>query len=1186
MNSFGLGLVLNFVDNASAGMNTATQNFMRMSSTADSMVSSVSASATEMAAIAYSLNAVGDTFVNIGSSITGVFANVTQQVIATGMTMQGYRMQLSALYGSVEAGEAKMEEIKQYAMSSVFDIQSLIPAVTTMKAVGIEAMQEVTTSSGKSTQKLLDYASDIAAMVPNMRNAYGTGVAASMGALKEYIAEGNALSLKRGAGLDIESILGESKGSTIEERTQQVADLVEKLNIVGYTASLAGTPTQRLSNMQDALFNSLSKIADSGVFEVYCGLLEKLSNWVFSLVNNEETFNAITGILSDTISTVLSPLQSMLDWVVKNSDALINWVKEHPKLTKYILITTTAIGALLVVGGSLLKLLSSIAFAMSGLRMLKTLPSMFKLLGGSFVGIIKSALPLIALASIIYYAWKNNIFGVRDVVGNAVQKISTFMTLLSDVWSDNTLSSDNYKKAVDTGLLPIIETILDLKYRFDFFVQGFKKGWEDVSETVSKALIAITGALGGTIFEPLIEKISSFFDMLSNTDTGSWSKFGESFAKFVAGGAGVIAILSAVGKIIPVVSRIFSTTKGLFALVASNPIMAVIIAVVAGLTLLYTKSEKFRTFIQNLFSSLSGTLENVFGSVIQVAISLLISLLPIIQNLVTSVLDFLPQILPFIEQLGIFLAGIIGKVAELVMQLLPPIMTLVGSVLKVVMGLLPPIMDILDTVFVILESLFPIITELVDMVVPFITTVVDMLAGLIDGVLVIVVDLLNQIIPVITTLIDLIMPMLTDILNAVMPIVQSVMNIVTALLTHLMPVIQDITKIAAELINCVLSIVAPVLTVVAQIVQVIVGVLMPIIDVIVVALGFVIDIIVGIVRVVVAVITQIVTIVTGIINVVMGVINAIVQAVMSVVGVIVGIVRTIITTIVDTIKGIILAVQTVWDGIVAVFSGCVTYFTGIFDAVFTVISGVFQKIADFFTDVWNNIVTTFNTLGDTISGAIKGAINTVLSGAVGIINGFIGAINLAIGIINAIPGVAITKLTLLTVPQLAKGGVVDEPTTAIIGEAGAEAVVPLENNLGWIDGLASAIAPKLESSPVSDITYSGSENVVNSSDNYIDNIVNNDNHVDKENVVNNMDSYSESVVNNDFLTSTYTTIQGSNNLPNTKEEINNDYSVTFTAGSIVIQTPGTSDTDLEKVAEKIMRIIERKQQLRSMAVRK
>lgn len=44
------------------------------------------------------------------------------------------------------------------------------------------------------------------------------------------------------------------------------------------------------------------------------------------------------------------------------------------------------------------------------------------------------------------------------------------------------------------------------------------------------------------------------------------------------------------------------------------------------------------------------------------------------------------------------------------------------------------------------------------------------------------------------------------------------------------------------------------------------------------------------------------------------------------------------------------------------------------------------------------------------------------------------------------------------VPMLAKGGIVNSPTLAMIGEAGKEAVMPLENNLGWISELAEKIS--------------------------------------------------------------------------------------------------------------------------------
>ena len=105
----------------------------------------------------------------------------------------------------------------------------------------------------------------------------------------------------------------------------------------------------------------------------------------------------------------------------------------------------------------------------------------------------------------------------------------------------------------------------------------------------------------------------------------------------------------------------------------------------------------------------------------------------------------------------------------------------------------------------------------------------------------------------------------------------------------------------------------------------------------------------------------------------------------------------------------------------------------------------------------------------------------MLSVAVGIINGFISAINFAIGVINMIPGVEINKLSELEVPQLARGGIVDRPTYAMIGEAGKEAVMPLERNTGWIDQLAGKIAEKIGggSGEINLTVKLGEENIFN-----------------------------------------------------------------------------------------------------------
>lgn len=178
----------------------------------------------------------------------------------------------------------------------------------------------------------------------------------------------------------------------------------------------------------------------------------------------------------------------------------------------------------------------------------------------------------------------------------------------------------------------------------------------------------------------------------------------------------------------------------------------------------------------------------------------------------------------------------------------------------------------------------------------------------------------------------------------------------------------------------------------------------------------------------------------------------------------------------------------VWNAIKAVFSAVVGFYTGIFKGAYNAITSVFSGLYGFFSGVWSKITGLFKnvgtTVGNAIGGSVKKAVNSVLSGAIRIINGFITALNTAISVINAIPGVKIRKLSKLSVPKLAKGGVVDGATLAMIGEDGKEAVVPLENNLGWIKGLASSLAGELKGT-----TSIGGADTINN--NYVFNQTNN-----------------------------------------------------------------------------------------------
>lgn len=151
----------------------------------------------------------------------------------------------------------------------------------------------------------------------------------------------------------------------------------------------------------------------------------------------------------------------------------------------------------------------------------------------------------------------------------------------------------------------------------------------------------------------------------------------------------------------------------------------------------------------------------------------------------------------------------------------------------------------------------------------------------------------------------------------------------------------------------------------------------------------------------------------------------------------------------------------IWDGIVKVFSVVGNWFKNVFQRAWDGIKNIFSAVGGFFRGVWDTIKSIFtnigSSIGDAIGGAFKFVVNSIIGFAEKTINGFIRAINGAIKMINKIPGVNISTIGEMAIPRLAKGGITTGSTLANIGEAGREAVLPLENNTEWMDELADKI---------------------------------------------------------------------------------------------------------------------------------
>ena len=179
---------------------------------------------------------------------------------------------------------------------------------------------------------------------------------------------------------------------------------------------------------------------------------------------------------------------------------------------------------------------------------------------------------------------------------------------------------------------------------------------------------------------------------------------------------------------------------------------------------------------------------------------------------------------------------------------------------------------------------------------------------------------------------------------------------------------------------------------------------------------------------------------------------------------------------VDTIKGWF---SDLWNKIKEIFSPVANFFKEIWNKAYNAVKTVFSPIVDFFGGIWDKIKNKFSKLGtsigDAISSAVKSGINGVISLIERTINTAISLINGAIRLINLLPGVNVSYVQKLRMPRLAKGGIIDSATIAMVGEQGKEAVVPLENNTEWMDKLADRLAARMASPTRVSLNVDGKE---------------------------------------------------------------------------------------------------------------
>ena len=146
----------------------------------------------------------------------------------------------------------------------------------------------------------------------------------------------------------------------------------------------------------------------------------------------------------------------------------------------------------------------------------------------------------------------------------------------------------------------------------------------------------------------------------------------------------------------------------------------------------------------------------------------------------------------------------------------------------------------------------------------------------------------------------------------------------------------------------------------------------------------------------------------------------------------------------EIIRGII-------DGIPAAFRTAVTAVSNALSTVWDTISSPFKKGWDLVKSAGQTVIDWFGTIHNTINNAFSGLADVIKYPFTQAFNAIKSLWNSTVGgfrfeVPSWVPGVGGKGFS---IPRMASGGIVTRPTIALIGEAGPEAVVPLNGSTGF-----------------------------------------------------------------------------------------------------------------------------------------
>ena len=458
----------------------------------------------------------------------------------------------------------------------------------------------------------------------------------------------------------------------------------------------------------------------------------------------------------------------------------------------------------------------------------------------------------------------------------------------------------------------------------------------------------------------------------------------------------------------------------------------------------------FDALISNFVDSASTALSNLLPR-IQTALTgiatLIQELVPIILELIPPLLtDFVPKILTAaVQVVQALIEGIVAAFPELInviATLLPQIITMLAELIPQITGallgalpvLIETILQAAAQILTALGEILPVILEQIVSILPqIITTIVENIPVLLEAAVSLLMAIVEAIPVIIPMLLEALPQIITGILNAVLTaiplLLQGAIQLFMAIIKAIPTIITSLGKALPEIIETILTAVANAIPLLLE----------------------------GATDLLTAIIEAIPIILPVLIEALPEIITSILEAVMNAIPLLLGAAVDLLMTIVyavpmmipDLLKALPQIIQSIINALVSYAPRLLRQGIDLFMMIVNSITTVIPKLVAKFQEI-------VKTIKDKLVGAAKNAMKFDWS---------LPKLKLPHFSISGKFSLDPPSIPKIKVDWYAQGGVFDTPTlfpygdgqVGGLGEAGAEAIVPLENNTKWLDRIAERL---------------------------------------------------------------------------------------------------------------------------------